>query len=64
MSNTLENTRDQKDMHRPEIRPQGKVAYSRQQLYKAIWSTPCQVLAKSLGISDVALAKTCKRLGS
>jgi len=59
-----QDTRVQKDEPRSEIQPRGKVAYSRQQLYEAIWSTPCQVLAKSLGISDVALAKTCKRLGS
>jgi hypothetical protein len=58
-----QDTRDQKDEPRSEIRTRGKVAYSRQQLYEAIWSTPCQVLAKCLGISDVALAKTCKRLG-
>jgi hypothetical protein len=43
--------------------PPGRVTYSRKQLYDAIWSTPCQVLAKNLGISDVALAKTCRRLG-
>ncbi len=28
-----------------------------------IWATPMQRLAKELGISDVALAKTCKKLG-
>jgi sRNA-binding carbon storage regulator CsrA len=39
------------------------VEYSREQLYKAIWSTPCLKLAASLGMSDVALAKTCRRLG-
>lgn len=40
-----------------------RVQYTRQQLYEAIWSTPCQKLAASLGVSDVALAKTCRRLG-
>ena len=39
------------------------VEYTREQLYDAIWSTPCSKLAASLGISDVALAKTCRRLG-
>ena len=48
----------------PPERPEGRVVtYSRQELYDAIWSTPCLKLAASLGISDVALAKTCKRLG-
>lgn len=39
------------------------VEYTRKQLYEAIWITPCIKLAASLGISDVALAKTCKRMG-
>jgi hypothetical protein len=39
------------------------VEYSREQLYEAIWSTPCLKLAASLGVSDVALAKTCRRSG-
>ena len=39
------------------------IQYTREQLYKAIWSTPCIKLAATLGISDVALAKTCRRLG-
>ncbi len=39
------------------------IDYTREQLYAAIWSTPCSKLAATLGISDVALAKTCRRLG-
>jgi hypothetical protein len=35
---------------------------ARQALYDQVWSTPMTKLAKSYGISDVALAKTCKRL--
>jgi hypothetical protein len=35
---------------------------SRQALYDQVWSTPMTKLAKNYGISDVALAKTCKRL--
>jgi hypothetical protein len=46
---------------------QGKVSpvvqFTRQELYEAVWKTPCHKLAASLGISDVGLAKTCKRLG-
>jgi hypothetical protein len=40
-----------------------KVTYTRRELYEAIWRKPCQTLAASLGISDVALAKKCKQLG-
>jgi hypothetical protein len=39
------------------------VEYTREQLHEAIWTTPCLKLAAKLGISDVALAKTCRRLG-
>jgi hypothetical protein len=35
-----QDTRVQKDEPHSEIRPLGKVAYSRQQLYEAIWSMP------------------------
>ena len=38
------------------------VDYTRKQLYDAIWSKPCIKLAAELGISDVALAKTCRRM--
>lgn len=39
------------------------VEFTRQQLHEAIWSKPCLKLAAELGISDVALAKTCRRMG-
>jgi hypothetical protein len=39
------------------------VEYTREQLYQALWNTPCIKLAAKLGVSDVALAKTCRRLG-
>lgn len=35
---------------------------SRQELYDQVWSTPMIKLAKEYGISDVALAKICKKL--
>ena len=35
---------------------------SRQALYNHVWSTPMARLAKEYGISDVALAKICKKL--
>jgi hypothetical protein len=40
-----------------------RVTYTREQLYEAVWSTPVTKLAAELGISDVGLAKTCRRLG-
>lgn len=36
---------------------------SRQALYDQVWSIPMTRLAKEYGISDVALAKVCKKLG-
>ena len=36
--------------------------YSRQELYDLIWSTPAIKLAADFGISDVAVAKHCKKL--
>ena len=35
---------------------------SRETLYEQVWSTPMTKLAKEYGISDVALAKICKKL--
>ena len=34
---------------------------SREALHKAVWSEPMRVLAPRLGVSDVALAKACRR---
>lgn len=36
---------------------------SRDDLYELVWSKPMLELAKDFGISDVALAKRCRRLG-
>lgn len=33
---------------------------TRQELYEQVWSQPMRTLAKSMGISDVALAKRCR----
>ncbi|MDP3092172.1 MAG: hypothetical protein Q8N04_15970 [Nitrospira sp.] len=38
------------------------IKISRQTLYGQVWSTPMTKLAKEYGISDVALAKICKKL--
>jgi len=35
--------------------------FTREELYELVWSTPASQLAKTLHISDVALAKICKK---
>ena len=35
---------------------------TREELYERIWKLPATKLAKELGISDVALAKICRKL--
>lgn len=36
---------------------------TREQLYELVWSEPMQRIGKHIGISDVAIAKHCRRLG-
>jgi integrase len=36
-------------------------SFTRQQLYELVWSQPVMKLAKTLGVSDVGLAKACRR---
>jgi hypothetical protein len=36
--------------------------YNREELYEKAWSQPMQKLAKGYGVSDVGLAKVCKKL--
>lgn len=36
--------------------------FTREDLYEAIWSEAVQKVAQALGISDVGLAKICKKL--
>ena len=35
----------------------------REQLYRELWAEPAIVVAKRYGISDVGLAKVCRRYG-
>jgi hypothetical protein len=35
--------------------------FTRQQLYERVWGEPISTLAKTMGISDVGLAKACRR---
>jgi hypothetical protein len=36
--------------------------YDREELYEKVWQRPMRILAKEYGVSDVALAKTCRKL--
>jgi hypothetical protein len=38
------------------------VEMTRDELYKHVWTTPIQLLAEALGLSDVGLAKTCMQM--
>ncbi len=38
------------------------LTYNRNELYKQVWEKPVQEVARSYGISDVALAKVCRKL--
>ena len=38
------------------------IQLSREQLYEQVWSEPVRTLAPRYGLSDVGLAKICKRL--
>ena len=42
---------------------EARLTLSRDDLYELAWSKPISELAKDFGISDVALARRCKRLG-
>ncbi len=39
------------------------LALSREELYELVWSKPMVELAKDFGLSDVAVAKRCRKLG-
>jgi hypothetical protein len=36
---------------------------TREQLYELVWSEPMRLLSKQIGISDVAIAKHCRKIG-
>src|ERR1700683_4165832 len=56
----LHRSLDEADMTEDEAKP---LTVSRGDLYELVWSKPMRELAKNFGISDVALAKRCQRLG-
>ena len=43
--------------------PHDPLTLTRQDLYELVWSKPMSELARDVGISDVALAKRCRKLG-
>jgi hypothetical protein len=43
--------------------PEPDLTLSREDLYELVWSKPMVELAQDLGLSDVALAKRCRKLG-
>lgn len=43
--------------------PIGSIVYERDKLYEEVWAEPVIRVAERYGVSDVALAKTCRRLG-
>src|SRR2546426_12020410 len=44
------------------MNPGGTKELSREELYEKIWAAPTTQVAAEFGISDVALAKRCKKL--
>lgn len=40
-----------------------QVSFTREELYQMVWARPVLLIAKDIGISDVALAKACRRSG-
>jgi hypothetical protein len=45
------------------VSPELLSRYNREDLYEKAWSRPMRILAKEHGISDVGLAKVCRKLG-
>jgi hypothetical protein len=39
------------------------VRFTRKELYEKVWTTPLQKLASEVGVSDVAIAKACRKSG-
>lgn len=42
--------------------PYDDVTFTREKLYEEVWTRPVTQLAKEIGVSDVALAKICRKL--
>lgn len=44
------------------MKKQDRVTLHREKLHKEVWQTPVRQLAKKYGMSDVGLAKICRRM--
>lgn len=44
------------------MKKQDRIVLHREKLYQEVWKTPVRQLAKKYGMSDVGLAKVCKRM--
>lgn len=40
-----------------------QIEFTREDLYKMVWERPVLVIAKEIGVSDVAVAKACRKAG-
>ncbi len=40
-----------------------QVEFTREDLYKMVWERPVLIIAKEIGVSDVAVAKACRKAG-
>jgi hypothetical protein len=40
-----------------------QIEFTREELYELVWSRPVLAIAKEIGVSDVALAKACRKVG-
>lgn len=40
-----------------------KIKFTRENLYKMVWERPVLAIAKEIGVSDVAVAKACRKAG-
>lgn len=40
-----------------------QLSFTREELYQMVWARPVLLIAKDIGISDVALSKACRRAG-
>jgi len=53
---------NQKEIYRKWALNQLASRYDREKIYQEIWSEPIQHVAKKYNLSDVGLAKVCKKL--
>lgn len=40
-----------------------QIEFTREDLYNMVWERPVLVIAKKIGVSDVAVAKACRKAG-